>query len=135
MHYLKNIENGFIFLLVLMLGSACHQTEIPTSDGSLIGAWQLVEQKVSIGGPAEWTKVRKGNVYVFSKDGRWENRGFESCGQGTYELKGDALKFEFGCSDALADMVYDCQFEGREFTIYPTSVRCVEECLYRYRKL
>ena len=87
--YFRKMNNALIIIMLLVSVKACKEHSVGDPSQSFAGHWQLVSQKVSIGGPAKWSDVKNGNTYVFSEDGTWENESHQRCSTGTYEVSQD----------------------------------------------
>lgn len=133
--YFRKMYNALIILALLVSAKACQKSSEGDPSGSIAGKWQLVEQKVSIGGPAKWTKVKKGETFTFNVNGNWENPDHASCSKGMYEVSEDELKLSYDCGEGIDDFTYAIVVRtGNTFTLTPKSVICTEECLYRYKR-
>lgn len=102
---------------------------------TLAGEWQLVEQKVSIGGPVTWQKVTDGATFTLNADGTFAGfQLFNDCQTGTYETQEEALILTYNCEDSKP-FTYTLQRENENIILSPKTVICTETCEYKYRKI
>jgi hypothetical protein len=100
---------------------------------SLIGKWQLVEQKIGIGPPGEWKEVHNGEQCEFFSDLTFSS-SIPDCSSGTFSLEDNLLKFYCGGEKSLRDFII-VEFNGASITLTPASAICIEGCLFRYKKI
>jgi hypothetical protein len=123
-----------LVLLILFL-SSCSEEEKLTSS-ALVGKWQLVEQKVGIGPPGEWTNVKDGAIYEFKTDGTFSISDHPLCTMGTYEVQPESLVLKNDCQEYTTEWIFSVKMNGSYFLISPTyPTMCTEGCLYKYKKV
>ena len=140
---MKNI----LILWIIVLTAACSADEVAIqqqarSDG-LVGAWVLVEQKVSIGGPASWEPVRNGYTIQFGADGTFTMPNFD-CNSLSYQRVGDLIKLTYDCPtdseyadwpNRVQELDYRVvELTEQRLTLTSATFMCVEECLYRFAR-
>lgn len=100
----------------------------------LAGEWQLVEQKISNGGPASWQKVENGDRFTLNTDGTFTGfQLFSDCQTGTYEASADELTLTYDCADSKP-FTYSLQKDDKAIILSPKTVICFETCEYKYEK-
>ena len=123
------------FLLVACEPEATEALDLRLDD-SITGKWQLVEQKVSIGGPATWQDVEDGNTFQLNEDGTFTGfQSFTACETGTYEVSEEELTLTYNCEDDTKPFTYSLLKEEDAIILSPKTVICTETCEYKYRKI
>ena len=124
-------------MLALFCLLACESEPIIVAEfaaPTLVGEWQLVEQKVSIGGPATWQTVDNGATFRLKADGTFAGfQLFNDCQTGTYETQEEELTLIYNCEDSKP-FTYSLQKENEDIILSPKTVICTETCEYKYRK-
>lgn len=111
-------------------------TEDLKAAAPLVGEWQLVEQKVSIGGPATWQDVEDGDTFTLNADGTFDGfQLFSDCRTGTFESSDEELTLTYNCEDDTKPFTYFLQQEDDDIIISPKTIICTESCEYKYRKI
>lgn len=133
------MKNSFLLLTALFLLLACEPEEQVSESLKtalpLVGQWQLVEQKVSIGGPATWQKVENGDVFTLLEDGGFSNlQIFGDCSTGTFEATDEELILTYNCADDTKPFTYSLTRANEDIILSPKTVICSETCEYKYRK-
>lgn len=106
------------------------------AEKELFGKWQLVEQKIGIGPPGEWTDVDDGNIYEFRRDNSFTYTENPSCPGGSFEVKNDTLVLHYNCIEINKTWDYRMvEFDESSMTLTPASVYCTEGCSFRYKKI
>ena len=100
------------------------------------GDWQLIEQKVSIGGPAMWEKVDDGDKFTLKSDGSFADFQLFSndCTTGNYEVTTDELILSYDC-EGSTPFTYALQKENADIILSPKTIICTDGCEYKYRKI
>ncbi len=132
------MKNLILSTLALFCIIACEPEERIVAEftaPTLVGEWQLVEQKVSIGGPATWQTVDDGATFTLNADGTFAGfQLFNDCQTGTYETQEGELTLTYDCEDSKP-FTYALQKEGEDIILSPKTVICTETCEYKYRKI
>lgn len=133
------MKNSFLLIASLFLLLACEPKEQVSeslkSPLPLVGQWQLVEQKVSIGGPATWQTVENGAVFTLVENGSFSNlQIFGDCGTGTFEATDDELILTYNCATNTKPFTYSLNRVNEDIILSPKTVICTETCEYKYRK-
>lgn len=132
------MKNLILSTLVLLCLLACEPEPIIVAEfeaPTLVGEWQLVEQKVSIGSPATWQKVDDGATFTLKVDGTFTGfQLFNDCQTGTYDTQEGALILTHNCEDSKP-FTYALQKENEDIILSPRTVICTETCEYKYRKI
>lgn len=129
--------------------SSCSQSnEKEQVKVSIIGTWQLVEEKYGNfdGGSGDWEQVENGRLITFNADLSYEPEITPSnCGEvnsSTYFLKNNSemnvLEITIECTNP--DSVFESQdsysFENSTHLILrPIEPTCPEGCAFKYKKL
>ena len=105
------MKNSLLLIISLFLLLACEPKEQVAeslkTDLPLVGRWQLVEQKVSIGGPATWQSVENGDAFTLLEDGSFSNlQIFGDCRTGIYEATDEELTLTYNCADNTKPFTY-----------------------------
>ncbi len=143
---MMNIKNIFILLIVFSL-TACSDQEVATRQGTqnsaLVGTWALVEQKVSIGGPATWEPTSGGDLIRFGADGTFAMPHLD-CKPVSYQRSGDLIQLTYDCPEdsEYADWPSHVnrldyrivELTDQHLTITPATFMCMETCLYKYAR-
>lgn len=131
------MKNLILSTLALFCLLACEQEPTIVAElaaPTLVGEWQLIEQKVSIGGPATWQKVDDGATFTLKADGTFAGfQLFNDCQTGTYETEEGILTLTYNCEDSKP-FTYALQRENEAIILSPKTVICTETCEYKYRK-
>lgn len=123
-----------LLLLLIFLLTFCGDEEELTST-SLVGKWQLVQQKVGIGPPGEWVDISGGQIYEFKTDGTFTISEHHLCTTGEYEMKNDSLVLKNDCLEDSTERIFSIEMHSSHFTISPIyPAMCTEGCFYRYEK-
>lgn len=130
----------FLFLAFGILLACESEDRIITEDlvatPPLVGEWQLVEQKVSIGGPATWQDIEDGDTFTLNADGTFDGfQLFSDCKTGTFESTDEELTLTYNCDDDTKPFTYSLRKENEDIIISPKTVICTETCEYKYRKI
>lgn len=133
------MKNSLLLITSLFLLLACEPEEQVSESLktalSLAGQWQLVEQKVSIGGPATWQTVENGDTFTLLENGDFSDlQIFGDCGTGTFETTDDELTLTYNCAEDTKPFTYSLKRENEDIILSPKTVICTETCEYKYRK-
>ncbi len=130
-----------LFFLSFGFFLACEGEDITTTEelkasAPLVGEWQLVEQKVSIGGPAIWQDVENGDTFILNADNTFEGfQLFSECKTGTFETSDEELTLTYNCDDDTKPFTYALRKDKEDIIISPKTIICTETCEYKYRKI
>jgi len=132
---MKNIILS-VFILFCLLSCEQESALVGESAGpTLVGKWQLVEQKVSIGGPASWQKVENGATFDLKADGSFLGfQMFNDCETGTYEAVAAELILTYNC-EASESFIYAIQKKEEAIILSPKTIICTDGCEYKYQKI
>ena len=135
------MKNGLCFILSFLLLIACTQKEELSESSDfpieLVGEWQLIEQRVSIGGPnATWEKVENGDTFSLEDDGTFSNIPIqENCKTGSFEATETELRLTYICPiETVTPIVNALFWENDDLILSPRTFLCRETCSYKYRK-
>ena len=114
----------------------CDDDGVNLRQESMLGQWQLVEQKISPGGPAKWVDVDDGAIFTFLENGSFTISEDPHCTSGSYIASAETLTLNFNCPEYNIPFdFFMVEISTTSFTISPRTVTCVEECLSKYKKI
>lgn len=131
----------FILASVFIMSSCSKNEEIPESknfsyDQSILGDWKLVEAYISSGGPQYWVDIESGEEITFLSDGSFESNRFSECKTGEFSIESNELFLTYTCDGFSSRAItYKLTFESNYLILTPTSVVCVEGCIYKYKRI
>lgn len=133
------MKNSLLLITSLLFLIACDPEESVSESLKtalpLVGQWKLVEQKVSIGGPATWQKVDNGDTFTLKEDGSFSNlQIFGDCSTGTFEATDDELILTYNCADDTKPFTYALKRDNEAIILSPKTVICTDGCEYKYQK-
>lgn len=137
-----------ISVLLIAVISCSQSSEKEQVDGSIIGTWQLVEERYGNfdGSSGNWEQVENGRLITFNTDLSYEPEITPSnCGEvssSTYFLNNSSeinvLEITIECTNP--DTVFESQdyysFENSIYLILrPIEPACPEGCAFKYKKM
>ncbi len=140
---MQNIKIGCstVFIL-LLLGCDSNEQKLNDDDDSIFGKWKLVESYISVGGPQYWADVEDGIEFNFFVDGSFTSGSFFDCTNGNFEIESNELYLMYDCQkikdkfqNSEGVISYDFSFENDFLLLTPTTLMCVEGCLYKYKRI
>lgn len=104
------------------------------SNSPIVGTWVLVEQKVSIGGPATWQDVDAGDTLRFRADGSFA-ASQSRCSPESYQATDSLIQLSYDCSEVSGiDSVNYRIIELTDEYLTVGNTSCIEECVYKYTR-
>ena len=108
----------------------------------LIGTWRMVGSYQSDGGPQYYKDISNGEALMFSGDGTFTSSEYSQCANGTYSVDGSELTLNYNCEafdkrfpDLNGKFVYSISKESDFLLLSPMSVRCIEGCSAKFKKI
>ncbi len=138
-----------LLLVILFSAFECRRQENakpslenqPITDSPLtpfVGKWQLVEYYLSAGGPGYWTKAdpAKPSIIELKADGKFISDNENCSGQYTAAPNQEIIIKQL-CNN---ETVQERELSGKilpsgELSIVPTNPKCIEGCLYKYKRI
>lgn len=137
----RTIILSLSFFLLIACGSDEMNKILIKDSESLAGEWQLIEQKISSGGPSSWQKVANGPTFTLNADGTFKGLSTpglstnNNCNTGIYISTEEELILNYNCILNSEKFVYACSTDNGDLILSPTTVICFEECATKYRKI
>lgn len=148
---MRRLWFGFFAIAFIMFGSCSASndndnriiTEVDFESPSfLIGKWKVVGSYLSAGGPQYYVEVEDGETLDFATDGSFNSSEFSECSQGTYSIDGKELTLDYNCEafnkkfpDLSGKFIYSISNETTFLLLSPVSLRCIEGCSTKYKKI
>ena len=129
--------------VLTVLLCACSEENVGdnTTDSTVVGTWQLVEQNVGIGPPGEWEDMDNGPFIRFNEDGSFVKSHFD-CVPLSFTVENNLIKLAYDCPEGtkydewpsyLDSINYRITaLSGQYMTLTPATLICTEGCAYRY---
>tara|TARA_R110002049_G_scaffold308623_1_gene513176 strand:- start:549 stop:974 length:426 start_codon:yes stop_codon:yes gene_type:complete len=128
----------FIFFI---LGCTSNEQKA-NEDNFIYGKWKLVKAYISAGGPQYWVDVEDGGEYVFFSDRTFTSKSFLDCTNGDFEIESNELNLMYDCQeiknqfqDSNGILSYDFSFKENFLLLTPTTLRCIEGCSYKFKRI
>lgn len=134
-----------IFFLLSLTFAACSNDDnrdLPKSNDSIVGDWQLTEALISSGGEQEWVTIEDGAYYQFNENGDFTSNHFSECATGEYSLESGLLSLNYTCENFQSQnenedgiISYNVDLEKGEMLLNPQSFICTEGCTYKFQRV
>lgn len=135
------MKNLIIYLILTIVLVSCskvaqEQSKKETVVSPLVGKWQLIETKISSGGPvSQWTIVTAGFIRIFNADNTYTTTEYSPCNTGSYTLdNNNIIEFSNTCNNATIPNKYKI-LSNTETELILNNVNCTEECQQKFKKI
>lgn len=127
----------FILLMMFLLTTgSCTKQETETNEQKVLyGTWKLIEVLISNGGPATWTTPNESYEHTFERNGNFISTWKTNCSTGNYSISTELLTFKYDCIELNYTHKFEFNSDKTELILTPTYINCIEECLYKYKKI
>lgn len=111
--------------------------EIPFGASKIVGDWELVETKISPGGPVDWSPAEYKDTYSFALDGTYVYTNLldgDFSHNGTYSVEENELTLRYISREgANTSSAHYMGLKDNEMIL--NYIGCIEECSLKFKRV
>ena len=134
------MKNSILLSILILTLFSCsksseEQNKKETVTSPLTGKWQLIETKISSGGPVtQWTTVTNGFIRVFNTDNTYSTTEYTPCNTGSFSVDSSVIQFNNSCNNATIPNKFKI-LSNNDAELILNNVNCTEECKQKFKKV